>query len=272
MSRVLCDSQVSVDLEMLCEISQRLADSWKGVDEGCEASEPIEPNLRDALEINRRRARKLVATLRRRTRQRNELRKQAKQVGCSTSDAVEVKKAKLKQLLHELDSVQRRCSELLQTNEALAAEIASQRKRLASFDESVAPSVASMTWEERKRLILDQLEREDAYDPRQRTKLVDVVAETDRVVKDRDREIAELRELLRQRPGSIESQAVVGAAAIAELLDAAPLIQEEREMLRLLKDDWEERIRQSEIEFSLERAKLARERHRLQQAGETCPA
>lgn len=52
----------------------------------------------------------------------------------------------------------------------------------------------------------------------------------------------------------------VGAAAAAQLVDTDELIRQERESLRQLQESLREQPRQAEVDISLERAKLARER------------
>ena len=79
----------------------------------------------------------------------------------------------------------------------------------------------------------------------------------------RDEEIHELRSLLEEQSGTRGDGVAVGAAAIAEMLDADELVQQERERLQALQQQWEEKFRESEIEASLERAKLSRERLEL---------
>ena len=79
----------------------------------------------------------------------------------------------------------------------------------------------------------------------------------------RDDEIRELRCLLQQQSETRECGVAIGAAAIAQMIDADELVQEERQRLQLLQAEWEEKFRQGEIEASLERAKLSRERQQL---------
>lgn len=179
-------------------------------------------------------------------------------------DEVRVGRDKLTEILHQLERKQDECDRLHADNAALADQIASQKLRLETIDADLTPSVDEMTWEQRKTLMLRQLEREDAYDDRQQSQLIDVIAETDRVVSDLERELADLRELLRQRPGSVEASEVVGATAIAAMLDSDEIVQQERDQLRQLKEEWHAKMCQGEIELSLERAKLARRSHELE--------
>ena len=68
-----------------------------------------------------------------------------------------------------------------------------------------------------------------------------------------------MRQLLEQQ-GSDLGQVAVGAAALGETLDHDALICAERENLKRLQQQYEELLRQAEIEISLERAKIARQR------------
>ena len=50
---------------------------------------------------------------------------------------------------------------------------------------------------------------------------------------------------------------------MGEVLDADAIIQEERKNLARLQEDCRDKLRQAEVEISLERAKIARERSQL---------
>jgi hypothetical protein len=66
--------------------------------------------------------------------------------------------------------------------------------------------------------------------------------------------------MLLTRQSTVTNGIAVGAAAVAGILDTDELIQSEREKLRLLQHEWEEKLRIAEIEISLERARISRER------------
>ncbi|MEM9646169.1 MAG: hypothetical protein AAF989_14360, partial [Planctomycetota bacterium] len=72
-----------------------------------------------------------------------------------------IRKEKLAEILRQLERKQDQCEKLHRDNEALAAQIAEQKVRLQTMSDSTAPSLESMTWEERKSLILQQLENEE---------------------------------------------------------------------------------------------------------------
>ena len=86
----------------------------------------------------------------------------------------------------------------------------------------------------------------------------------DDILAQKDREIAELKQVLDHQSSSLGSLAV-GATAIADLFEGDELIRHEREKLREMQHDWHEKMRGAEIEISLERAKLARDRAVLEE-------
>ena len=82
-------------------------------------------------------------------------------------------------------------------------------------------------------------------------------------IENRDDQIAELRNLLDQQAETRSDGIAIGASAIADMLDSDELIAHERGKLQLLQAEWEEKFRAGEIEASLERAKLSRERQEV---------
>ena len=140
---------------------------------------------------------------------------------------------------------------------------------------------AALSWDEQKALLLAQLECEDeshALDPQQRMDVQQIIARTQIEIDRRDAEIVELRRLLTEQ-ATAGSSVAIGAAAVAELLDHDDLIKEERENLRRLQEQFQKRLREAEVELSIERAKLARQRteleeqqHTLQRQQESAPS
>ena len=154
-----------------------------------------------------------------------------------------------------------------------ANDLASQ---LASSPKSSHPvALESMSWEERKRLLLKELEsvpNDDVENPTpHRLEMEELIAITQREVERRDEELSELRRIIEQQSSAREGMAV-GAAAIAQLLDSDELVRQEREKLKGLQEEWETKARQVEIELSRERAKLARERLELDARVRSLPA
>lgn len=130
-------------------------------------------------------------------------------------------------------------------------------------------------WESRKKQLLEQLESD--FDPRDKKEVEQkltaerVIAETDALVaqlrhelRERNDEICDLKELLQNQSNNIGGMAV-GAAAIAGMFDSDELIVQERTNLRQLQDQLQEQLRQAEIDISVERAKLARDRAELEE-------
>lgn len=125
----------------------------------------------------------------------------------------------------------------------------------------------SMTWEERKALIMQQLDDDGAdFRPEaraERIEIEEVLRTSQREIERRDREIADLQTLVEQQAGARDGVAI-GAAGIAQLLDSDELIAQERQKLKDIQREWEDKLRQAEIDLSMERAKLARERIQLE--------
>lgn len=151
-------------------------------------------------------------------------------------------------------------------NSDLASQLAKQHVDASSTKGRIDQE--SLTWEERKQLILQQLEIDDsgkalADDGESRTDIADVIRTTQSEIERRDREIEELRAIVQQQADTKQGVAI-GAAAIANMLDSDELILEEREKIKAMQKEWEDKLRQSEIDISMERAKLARERAQLE--------
>lgn len=185
------------------------------------------------------------------------------------------------QLRRRMRDLQDQFDELKQQNSDLASRLATSNvdKCVAERDSS---SDDALSWEDRKRLILQQMEDDtfdaDAFASEVRDESGDVSETPSQYVghlseelerreaelERRDEEIRELRFLLEQQSESRQESGVAfGAAAIAEMMDADELVKEERERLRQLQAEWQEKFREGEIAASLERAKLSRERQEL---------
>jgi hypothetical protein len=123
-----------------------------------------------------------------------------------------------------------------------------------------------LDWESQKRRLLASLEADDdAQDEERREERLTIestISITDEVVADKDREIRELKQLLEDQSSNLGSVAV-GASAIAAILDQDELIRHEREQLERLQTELQAKLRQAEIDISLERATIARERAQI---------
>ncbi|TWU42953.1 hypothetical protein Q31b_19870 [Novipirellula aureliae] len=211
-------------------------------------------------------------------------------------ELIECEFESLRQRIEELESQNEELecdnSELRRQNEELASKVADANVQ-RSIKSANSLRSESLSWEERKQLIFRQME-EDSFDAEafitntiqkhlteeesaepldESAATLDPISyvdelnqELDRLNRDlarREREIRELNHLLEQRPEQSQEGMAIGAAAIASMVDSDELIQEERYRLQELQVEWEEKFRQTEIEASLERAKLSRERQEL---------
>ena len=122
------------------------------------------------------------------------------------------------------------------------------------------PADSGTDWEAQKRRFLAELESGDQHGAaatEQRSKIEEIVARTDKIVADKNREIEELHYLLNNQSNSLGSLAL-GAAALEQVLDQDAIVREERARLQQLQDDCRDKLRRGEIELAMERARLAR--------------
>lgn len=167
----------------------------------------------------------------------------------------------------------------------LAAQLAKSNVKSGVAKEQSGTADA-LSWEERKELIMQQME-DDSFDAEQFIQtisedgtesqdqeaeeapqspeafvasLLEKLRRTESELEDRVEEVNELKTLLQDQSETRDSGVAIGAAAIAQMVDADELVVEERERLKELQLEWEKKFREAEIEASLERAKLARER------------
>lgn len=171
-------------------------------------------------------------------------------------------------LRERLESAVEELRELRIRNDDLAAE---NKKLLAQGPPAgtvarIEAGSEGFDWETQKLALMKQMEADfdesDADAAANRLSVEGAIRITDEVVAEKDREIEELKELLANQSSSIGDVAV-GAAAIADMLDQDELIRDERENLRRVQEEWREKLRQAEVEISVERAKFARERIEL---------
>lgn len=161
--------------------------------------------------------------------------------------------------------------DLRQQNRDLAAKVAGTSVRNAISDTGAAET---MSWEQRKQLMIQQMEQESfdaesfvANMPYQSDEERETPEQfVERLIQElemRNQEIQELHRLLQEQAEIRDRQLAIGAAAIAHEIDSNELVQQERDRLRGLQAQWEAKFREEEIEASLERAKLSRERQEL---------
>ena len=140
--------------------------------------------------------------------------------------------------------------------------------RLAKHGPVVGKKSEALTWEQRKEALLQQLEAEShsetLNDPNKAIDIERILEQTTQEIQRRDSEIADLKTLIEQQSIARDGMSI-GVSAIAEMIESDALIVSERLRLKELREEWEQKQRQAEIEMSMERAKLARERLELQE-------
>jgi hypothetical protein len=126
------------------------------------------------------------------------------------------------------------------------------------------------SWEAFKRRVLAALDAEEAEageptaqpSQQKRIQIEEVLAKTEALLAAKDQELESLRHLLENQSANLGAVAV-GAAAVGQLLDQDEIIRQQRETLQRLEAEWREKLRQAEVELSLERAALARKQAEL---------
>ncbi|MFY7873821.1 MAG: hypothetical protein ACOVQM_00155 [Pirellula sp.] len=163
-------------------------------------------------------------------------------------------------------------------NEAVESRLQSNdlSSSLAKFkDPFESQRSEALTWEQRKEALMRQLDAEiqsdEPCDPEKVLEIQSIIQKTDAEIQRRDQEIQDLRYLLEQQAIAQNGMAI-GVAAVAEMIESDAMIIAERLRLQEMQQDWEKKQRQAEIEMSLERAKLARERLELQEKSRTFEA
>ena len=98
----------------------------------------------------------------------------------------------------------------------------------------------------------------------ERLEIEDIIRKTDAIIAEKNREIEELKMLLENQSNNLGNVAV-GAAALGQMFDQDAIVREERENLKRIQDEWREKLRLAEVEISVERAKLARDKSQLEE-------
>jgi hypothetical protein len=123
-----------------------------------------------------------------------------------------------------------------------------------------SPSDTGLDWEAQKQRLLAQLDDFDDEEARDKLTVDGAIRITDQVVAEKEKEIAELKAQLAEAPA--EQKNHPGAA---DLIGNDEAIQRERAKLMQLQDDWKQKLRKAEVEISVEKAKVARERTQLEE-------
>lgn len=206
--------------------------------------------------------------------ERNELSDEFNRTSTSESDAL------VADLEARLATAEQELSDLKDQNFDLASQVAKHQVLSSGHSPHINFDASTLSWEERKQIFLLQLEDESAEEAciestaatekaaTERLEMKKVLQDTQVEIDRRDAEIAELHSIIQQQSDTRQGVAI-GAAAFAQAFDNDEMIQQERQKLIEIQLQWEEKLRQAEIDVSLERAKLARERTQLEQELET---
>jgi hypothetical protein len=158
--------------------------------------------------------------------------------------------------------------ELKSNNAALQEQLARARSSASVLAKQTRSPGAPLDWESEKLRILAALESDlDVNDQERRAerlKMEDVIRATDLMIAKKDDEIRELQERLAALGGDGQTDPAQ-VAAVTKAIDTDAAVQEERKRLKQLEQQWQSKLSQAEIELSLERAKLARERAELEE-------
>jgi chromosome segregation ATPase len=198
-------------------------------------------------------------------------------LAASTATGADGSSQDLTDLQRRLELATEDCRELKTKNSDLQDELAKARQSGTKSGTSSPASSGSqgMDWEAQKQRLMAQLESDfDESVPEQKADRLtiedavrlteDALAAKDLEVKDIRREVEELRSLLEDQSSSI-GQVAVGAAAFASLVDKDEVIRQERENLQKMQEAMREQLKKAEIDISLERAKIARDRSELEE-------
>ncbi len=175
----------------------------------------------------------------------------------------------------EVEDLQRRFELAIEDLRNLKQENAELRMQSEATPPSAAPGQATegLDWQAQKARLLAELEAEESegvLTPERREELATIegtISITDRMVAEKDREINALKAQLDSitSNSNIPSQEEVQQAAIEELFDRDDLIQAERSRLEQIQREWKEKLRDAELEMSVQRATLAREKAALEE-------
>jgi chromosome segregation ATPase len=170
----------------------------------------------------------------------------------------------------ELEDLKRRFEMAVQDVRELKTKNVELTEQLAKAPQS--PKAAAVAgsggndWESMKKRLLAEMDSDfdESKEQEKADKLTveNAIKITDDVVAEKDREITELRQMLDTQAKQVGDVAV-GAAAVAQMLDTDELVKQEREALKRLQDQLRDQLRQAELETSVERARLAREKSEI---------
>lgn len=181
-----------------------------------------------------------------------------------TTAQLEVLRAQLLEARH--DTVELR----VQAAESIRTSIGNDHRQSRATSNFEIPQ--GSTWEEQKLTLLRAFEKESeamSLSTMSASELESLFASNKQEIADRDLQIQELKDMLDMQSRVTADGFAMGASAVSQILDTDPFIQEERARLKQLQDELQQKLRDAEIEISVERARIARDRLSLQNASQT---
>ena len=173
----------------------------------------------------------------------------------------------------QIADLQRRFELAVEDVRELKTKNAQLESKLAAGGQQRATGQADsggMDWESQKRRMLASLADEPTDGDEQREKeretIEGTIEMTDAVVAEKDREIEQLKaQLATASSEAAQSDKDDHDEKINEILDADEVIAEHRKRIAALERDMEDKLRTAELELSVERAKLARQKVELEE-------
>jgi chromosome segregation ATPase len=173
----------------------------------------------------------------------------------------------------QLADLQRRFEMAVEDVRELKTKNAKLESQLAAAGSTrpaaAAPDTGGMDWESQKRRLLAALDDGDdsaeAPTQQERATIAGTIEMTDAVVAEKDRQIAELTAELEAARNNPMASDDAQNEKLNELLDTDAVITEHRKRAQHLEKDMEAKLRAAELEISVERAKIARQKVELEE-------
>jgi chromosome segregation ATPase len=169
----------------------------------------------------------------------------------------------------QMSDLQRRFEMAVEDVRELKTKNAALEARLANKKAPHADGGGS-DWESMKKRLLASLEEatDDSDDPlpeKERISITDTIEMTDAVVAEKDREIEQLKvQMAELNERSQVAEAASQQEEVNELLDGDAVIAEHRQRISQIEREMEDKLRAAELELSVERAKIARDKVELE--------
>ena len=184
--------------------------------------------------------------------EREELVEQLKQLRSASLDSTTAENEQLEDLRHRFELAVEDVRQLKIENAELEQQLSNAALAAGSGDSN------GLDWEAQKRRLLAMLEEEgESTEPerqQERATIEGTIRITDEMIAEKDRQIAELQQ---------GGEGSTAEASAEDLLSDDERLDADRERLAALQQQWQDKLRDAELELSVERAKIAREQAEL---------